>query len=496
MLEAGAVQAPAAPEKPYSSCGSALLPPDFPAPRQPRMATLHSATGLCGGRSVLTRGLPNIEAILGPARERSNDGGPHFYPHPRKRESSVPPAAGMLGARSSRRCRGAFAMNEAGGGERCSRRSGRSQTPCKASCRTGPGWTRVPGHPTAVPLPALPPQQICRETTAGIGSAMIPCALLGPPNGHGPPKSSRAAQLRTARSVHLPPAQRAPIYPCAFPAPSMRFSMDNVWCRQGWWGENKEASTKPPFLHPKRKERESRARAVLTAADRPEPSARWDPNPGRRWELEAALSWRSQRLGWGTQMGLDAAPAVRAQPQSGVRAVSAAGSVWRIFLDPPKIVCEHESAGKQFQGGTGSTPRGRKDSHLGTDFGGMATRPCPTPPFGCRWRVIQSNPKEILLFSLSHYRSGKALLPSTGRSKASPFCTGTFWGAQHCHHWCPTAALTLRQHRPHRAQTVLLTVYQGWILPPLLLLGAAPGRTHKGGLSCPGPCKAPFPRLS
>lgn len=195
MLEAGAVQAPAAPEKPHSSCGSALLPPDFPAPRHPRMATLHSATGLCGGRSVLTRGLPNIEAILGPARERSNNGGPHFYPHPRKTESSVPPAAGMLGARRSRRCRGAaapvpHAMNEAGGGECCSRRSGRSQTPCKASCRTGPDWTRVPGHSTAVPLPALPPQQICRGTMAGIGSAMIPCALPGPPNGHGPPQPS------------------------------------------------------------------------------------------------------------------------------------------------------------------------------------------------------------------------------------------------------------------------------------------------------------------
>lgn len=41
--------------------------PDLPAPLHPRMATLHSGRRLWGGRSLLVRGLPNIEDILGPA---------------------------------------------------------------------------------------------------------------------------------------------------------------------------------------------------------------------------------------------------------------------------------------------------------------------------------------------------------------------------------------------------------------------------------------------
>lgn len=45
------------------------ISPDLPAPLHPRMATLHSGRGLWGGFSLLTRGLPNIEDILGPAGE-------------------------------------------------------------------------------------------------------------------------------------------------------------------------------------------------------------------------------------------------------------------------------------------------------------------------------------------------------------------------------------------------------------------------------------------
>lgn len=127
---------------------------------------------------------------------------------------------------------------------------------------------------------------------------------------------------------------------------------------------------------------ESRAQAVLTAADRPEPSARWDPKLGRRWELEAALSWRSQPLGWGTQMGLDAAPAVRAWPQSGVRAVSAPRRVWRIFLNPPKIVCDCGSPSKLSRGGMGSTPHGKegRTAVWGLIFGGWQHAPTLRPP--------------------------------------------------------------------------------------------------------------------
>lgn len=52
------------------------ISPDLPAPLHPRMATLHSGRGLWGGFSLLTRGLPNIEDILGPAGESRGRGAP------------------------------------------------------------------------------------------------------------------------------------------------------------------------------------------------------------------------------------------------------------------------------------------------------------------------------------------------------------------------------------------------------------------------------------
>lgn len=50
-------------------CPALPVSPDLPAPLHPRMATLHSGRGLWAGRSLLARGLPNIEDILGPAGE-------------------------------------------------------------------------------------------------------------------------------------------------------------------------------------------------------------------------------------------------------------------------------------------------------------------------------------------------------------------------------------------------------------------------------------------
>lgn len=160
----------------------------------------------------------------------------------------------------------ALPMNEAGGGERCSHRSGPSQTPCKASCRAGagldtrpqppqglspwcnapggaalqtPGGSRLPagaqrrfaGGPSPASPPWGPPQLSTRRPPLHVP---FPSTSLGPHKRKAEPSfplSPAAPRLRPARSLHLPRADAAhgsavpawpPSFPALFPAPSVR----------------------------------------------------------------------------------------------------------------------------------------------------------------------------------------------------------------------------------------------------------------------------------
>lgn len=212
------------------------LSPDLPAPRHPRMATLHSARGLWGGRSAPARGLPNIEDILGPAGESRGDvgtlthlpagqrgrsrsrhpargcarlqpqplepkiktGTPFSTLYPRRKRGKQPPTC----ASEARRVRGghggaggaaapappALPMNEAGGGERCSHRSRPSQTPCKASCRAGAGLDTRPQPPQGLSPWCNAPGRAAPQTPS---SSRLPTGaqwhLVGEPSPASPP---------------------------------------------------------------------------------------------------------------------------------------------------------------------------------------------------------------------------------------------------------------------------------------------------------------------